>query len=208
MTYEKYCKSRDMAWDILIDHKITTLPVRIAPLMEEMGITLQSFAAAAPVLAELGLSEQVKGCDGYAAHIGSTTLVYYDDTRPTRRVRYTLAHELGHLCLGHIPRTDNGRLPIILPEQEQQANSFAARLLAPACVLWGLGLHTAYDISSECGISMAAAKVREQRMATLYQREAMWLRTKGHSCFCCTPKERQLYEQFAVYIQRWAKRAS
>lgn len=213
MTYNQYKVSRDMAWDILIDHTITTLPVHIAPLMEELGITLQTFSEAAPVLETLGVADRTQGRDAYTVRIKNGALVCYNDARPMRRIRFTLAHELGHLCLGHITPA-SGREDVLLhlvsanPDNEAQADAFAARLLSPACVLWGLGLHTAQEIAAVCDISITAAQVRERRMAVLYQREAEWLRAKGYSCFCSSPKERQLYEQFAPYIRQWAARVS
>ncbi len=57
-----------------------------------------------------------------------------------RNICLSLAHELGHCLMhngnglyNHEPsETDN---PI-----EQEANVFASRILAPACVLWGIGV--------------------------------------------------------------------
>lgn len=54
---------------------------------------------------------------------------------------------------------------------EQAANVFASRLLAPACVLWGCGVHTPEQIAALCSISLPAARFRAARMAELYERE-------------------------------------
>ena len=83
---------------------------------------------------------------------------------------------------------------------EQAANVFASRLLAPACVLWGCGVHTPEQIAELCSISLPAARFRAARMAELYEREQDFLMTRGRSCFLLSPLERQVYEAFADYI--------
>lgn len=83
---------------------------------------------------------------------------------------------------------------------EQAANVFASRLLAPACVLWGCGVHTPEQIAALCSISLPAARFRAARMAELYERERAFLMTRGRSCFLLSPLERQVYEAFADYI--------
>jgi Zn-dependent peptidase ImmA (M78 family) len=54
--------------------------------------------------------------------IGEDPLVLLNLGTPAERQRFTLAHELGHMVMHQVPH----------PEQEKQANSFAAELLMPA----------------------------------------------------------------------------
>lgn len=68
---------------------------------------------------------------------------------------------------------------------------FAIRLLSPACVLWGLNLHTAEEIAEYCDISLQAASYRAERMAELYRRNR----------FLRSPVERTLYKQFEPFIK-------
>lgn len=79
------------------------------------------------------------------------------DSVPIRR--YTLIHELGHIYLKHLLHDGKfgrsfGIQRIPKTPEEYQAERFAIDILAPACVLWGLNLHTAEDISEMCNISM------------------------------------------------------
>lgn len=90
------------------------------------------------------------------------------------RQRFTAAHELGHIMLGHV-----GKYKLVNREPspndnpiEQAANVFASRLLAPACVLWGCNIHTADEIAVNCKISRQAAEYRAARMEILYKRNA------------------------------------
>lgn len=105
--------------------------------------------------------------------------------------RYTIIHELGHVYLGH-PLVDGKyfRTFNVNDANEYEAERFAIDVLAPACVLWGLDLHTAKDISEACNISLTAAQRRAERMAVLYQRNR----------FLTSPLERQVFEQFKPFI--------
>ena len=109
------------------------------------------------------------------------------------RQRFTTAHELGHILLGHV-----GQSPVVNREPqatdnpiEQAANVFAARLLAPACVLWGCGVRSAADIERLCHVSRQAAEYRMERMRILYARNR----------FLTSPLEGAVYRQFEEYIK-------
>lgn len=78
------------------------------------------------------------------------------------------------------------------PEIETEADMFASRLLAPACVLWGLDLHTVDEIAKVCNISKKAAQARADRMATLYKRNK----------FLTNPIEREVFNNFREFINQ------
>lgn len=123
---------------------------------------------------------------------GSVTYILLKrDTIPA--MRYTTAHELGHIVLGHTLKNGKiGRTFIMDDEQEYQAERFAIDILAPACVLWGLDLHTAKDISKVCNISERAAQIRAERMEVLYKRNK----------FLTSPLECKVFQQFRQFISR------
>lgn len=75
---------------------------------------------------------------------------------------------------------------------EQEANVFAARILAPACVLWGINARTPEDIMRICNISREAAEYRAVRMIELYKRNK----------FLTSQLERRVYMQFQDYIAK------
>ena len=106
--------------------------------------------------------------------------------------RFTVAHELGHILLGHILVTGTKyRTFAKRDEEEQAADMFAARLLAPACVLHELQATTAEQIAKICNISMQAAKHRAERMQVLEARNKYYLH----------PLERKVREQFDSFIK-------
>ncbi len=181
MNYKKYQQTRDKAWQILIDYNIKELPISVSALCEEMGIKVR-------------LYEPKNGNDGCCGIRFGKPRIFVSKNCSSERRRFTIAHELGHILLGHVGKyelvnrepsgTDN---PI-----EQEANVFASRLLAPACVLWGCGVKTAEDIQRLCGISRQAAEYRMARMKLLYERNK----------FLTSPLERRVYAQFEEYIEK------
>lgn len=183
--YGVYKKARNASWQALIDNKVNSLPVDIVRIIRDNGIKLLKNGQA---------KELRSGEAGISIFDGNHWFIVYDDTMPLGRKRFTVAHELGHILLGHPlvagfhARTRGNNLP----QTESEANIFASRFLAPACVLWGLNIHTAADISQICEISKEAAKIRAKRMAELYKR----------NMFLTSPLEKRVYLQFKEFIDK------
>ena len=120
--------------------------------------------------------------------------VFFDSSLPTGRQRFTVAHEIGHLILGHVGRgmaTVENREPTETERaEEQQANQFAARLLAPAYVLHEIAAITPEAIQELCGISRQAAEFRAERTQELERRNRYY----SH------PLEQQVLKQFKVCV--------
>lgn len=77
-------------------------------------------------------------------------VVIYNDNHAKSRIRFTLAHEIGHIILGHTA---------LSPHCEQQANAFAANLLAPLPLIYYYHCQSASDISQKFGLSAPAADI-------------------------------------------------
>lgn len=189
MDYTKYQHSRDAAWQILLDQHVTELPVRISKLCENMEIDVR--------LADLSGGDS----DGYTVIVDCHPVIVVNDQCTVARQRFTAAHELGHIVLGHV-----GKYTLVNREPspdddpiEQQANVFAARLLAPAIVLRELGVTSAEEIARICDISRQASEFRWARLRLLYEREQTFLRERGYSCFGLHPLEREVQQQFAAF---------
>lgn len=132
---------------------------------------------------------------GRSYYNGEKWAIVYDDSMPCTAIRYTLAHELGHIFLGHplskkkYMSMGNG---IYKAEcSERQADYFAERLLCPACVLWALELESAEQIAELCQVELSVAERRYKRLEEL--------RKKGK--FLTHPLERELLENFIPYIE-------
>ena len=189
MSYKNYQNARDAAWRLLLDCGADRLPVDLNPICKRLGVRVFRYQSVR------GLPDVARTTDGMTFFHRGEPVILYDQSKSPERIRFTVAHELGHLILGHVSpgqRTTMNREPT--PEDspvETAANQFAARLLAPACVLWGLELHTAEEIAALCHISKQAAQFRAERMAILYERDK----------FLSSPLEQQVYRQFQSFIQ-------
>ena len=180
MDYRKYQISRNLAGEILLREGVTELPVKVGALCRSMGIGLKYYTP-------------MDDNDGYSTIIDGRGVIFVSDRCIQARQRFTAAHELGHILLGHV-----GKYQLVNREPsskdnpiEQEANVFASRLLAPACVLWALNARTPEEIAALCQISYQAASYRAERMALLYQRNK----------FLSSPLERQVYQQFLPFIR-------
>lgn len=185
MNYGVYQNVRDAAWHCLLDAGITELPVSVTKIAQHFEVNIIKNSVH-PWLepSQSGISFQAE--DG-------TWVVVYDDSDAIGRKRFTIAHELGHILLGHPLREGEQHTRVFIkerPQVETEADMFAARILSPDCVLWALDLHTAEEIMERCQISYTAAQIRAERMKILYARQM----------FLTSPIERKVFEAFKPWI--------
>ena len=184
MDYGKYKNARNASWQCILDYNINSLPVIVTNIIRQSDNI------------KLMKNSEVKKLpnDKSGITIKKKDIFYiiYRDTEPSRRCRFTIAHELGHIFLGHLLiNTPVYRTFAVRNDNESAANVFARNLLAPACVLHELKVFTARDIANLCNISLEAATYREKRMRELEMRNAWYLH----------PMEEQVYKQFEMYIK-------
>ena len=185
MTYGIYKDVRDSTWLCLLCAHIDRLPVDVLKIARTAGVR---------VIRNSSVWELLPGEHGKSYFDGNRWIVIYNDARSVVDSRLTVAHELGHIFLGHELRhasyTGVNEFQA-KPKSEQQADVFATRLLCPACVLWGLGLQSPQQIALYCRVPLAVATDRAKRMELLYSRNQ----------FLSSPAEKELYQQFCPYLQ-------
>lgn len=183
--YGLYKHARNATWQLLIDCDIRSLPINIIDVCNNSDID---------VIKNSSVGELRMGEIAVSILDGDKWYIVYDDTMSKQRSRFSIAHELGHIYLGHplIAGYHARTIDKSKPETEVQADIFASRFLAPACVLWGLNIHTAEDIMHICNISRQAAEIRAERMKLLYERQK----------FLTSPLERTVYNNFLDYINK------
>lgn len=196
MNYENYKHARDRAWQILIDCEIDRMPVAVDAITRHLGIHAHTYSKSKAIMQKLKLEKLAERTDGFCMRWNGEYHVFYNDILPVPRQRFTIAHEIGHIVLGHVPEgnyTLRNREPSAhdMPE-ETQANQFATRLLAPACVLHELRAFEPARIAELCNISITAATFRAERMKLLERRQKYYL----------SPLERAVKQRFQTFLDQ------
>lgn len=186
--YAKYKDARDKAWAFLIQNNIVQFPFDIKAVIKNLGIALSSYQQSKDFFSLLG----VKPADAAAGYdIDGKVYIFYQDMTDQRVLRFSLAHELGHVVTGNlmIPgETEN-------PDKEKEANVFARCVLMPMIVIKHHDLSTAEAISDFFGTSLPAAEIRLERYLMLKAR-------RGGKDFLQSPLERQYYEMYKEAIKQ------
>ena len=135
------------------------------------------------------------GEDAKSYFNGHSWIVIYNDKNPVDISRFAIAHELGHFFLGH-DMTYSTYADVQKFGQkttaEAQADAFALRLLAPACIIKELDLHTSEEIAKTCSIPLTIAKERANRMKDLYEKDM----------FFKNPLETEVCSNFHSYLKK------
>lgn len=159
-----------MAYRALLARMVTDLPVHPLPMLRACRNTrVMSFAQAAEALSMRPefLDALLDGADaitfrepgedpGLAPEYARYIVIYRPEGNPAR-LRFTLAHELGHRILGHTGHS---------PREEREADTFASHLLCPQPALERLarrGVLTAEMVSATCYVTCACARQLSQR---------------------------------------------
>lgn len=115
------------------------------------------------------LCESQSGCTYYDVSNDRYLVLFNSSTANNNvigRIRWTLAHELGHVVLNHLPYIAE---PLIAehnfnnlsnPELEAEADYFAAAFLCPMPLFDQLHIQSASDIQNTFGLSYEASEVR------------------------------------------------
>jgi len=124
-------RAQQMARELLLSQKTVRLPISVERLSFERNVVIDSLEHYC-VMTDSTMQQLCAGNDAVLKD-GCTlvrrqgnkniyVILYNARTGPVRRQSFTLAHEVGHIYLGH--QEDD-------PESERQANAFAAELLLP-----------------------------------------------------------------------------
>ena len=108
---------------------MNSLPLQVSDIASKLNIGLYKYSQNKELLIKSGLSYlmQAKGF-AYMSPVGKL-MIFFDDSQSRQEIRYTIAHELGHILLGHVDsRNPRGRLlEPSNPKLEREADSFALR---------------------------------------------------------------------------------
>ncbi|MGN7192843.1 ImmA/IrrE family metallo-endopeptidase [Bacillus mycoides] len=171
ITQPNYTFAEKTAFDLLEKHNILTLPVSLKDIYNNydnlMIISYSEYAkkhklSLDDIINSFGSAD---GCCHYRpTQRGDYIILYNDCIENSGRIRWTIAHELGHYFLKHNEIT--GQLLMARNSMseseyscfEKEADCFARTLLAPPPVLIELGAYRSpYDLMNLCNISYTAA---------------------------------------------------
>lgn len=186
MYYSIYKNVRNDAWNCLIDHGIDRLPVDVLKIARDCNIRV------------------IKNChvdilqpeeDAKAFFYEQKWYIIYNENNDVSVTRFAIAHELGHIFLGHDlthAKYENVREFGKKSKAEQQSDIFATRLLCPACIIMNLGITSAEEISDTCRVPLKVARIRAHRMKELYKKNK----------FFSNDLEKAVFENFRDYVSQ------
>lgn len=102
-------------------------------------------------------------------------LILYNADMNTGRIRWTLAHEIGHIYIGHLEVIEGAEIAYneqrgFYDQFESEADYFAWNLLAPLPIMREMGIRSASEIRATYGLSTQAAALQ-------YDRYTKWCRS-------------------------------
>ena len=140
--------------EMFIQFDVRNIPIDCYEIAMKMGIILKPYS----ILKENGLMKALEiSDDGFCLlqqeEVGPFSLgqwyIFYNDSKPPKRIRFTLMHEIAHIVLDHIEPSDLA---------EAEANFFAKYALAPPPLVHKmlpddyLELGNSFDLSNECAM--------------------------------------------------------
>lgn len=150
----RYQYAREKAIDTLIEYGTNSLPISVKKISNNLPIKIL-FNTYSHLIRHQGFTysevcRAYKSEDGAAILNGDTYCILYNDMdRSSQRIRFTLAHELGHIILGHLEfdaclcRLSDYEYDVL----EKEANQFASQLLSPEPLIYDI-LKTSHSIST------------------------------------------------------------
>ena len=183
--YGIYRNIRNSSWQCLLDFKIDALPVDILKIAHNADVR---------VIKNSSVNVLFPDESGRSYYDGKKWYIIYEDNTPVEHARFTIAHELGHIFLGHqlqYVKYSHAQAVASVAVAEKQADQFAIRLLCPACVLWSLNINSAEQLSEVCKVDISVAHKRMKRLKALYVRNN----------FLTSHLEKEVYKNFDEYIR-------
>lgn len=100
-------------------------------------------------------------CDGFTFRDAHGLQVVVSSYSPPARLNFTLAHELGHISMGHVPKDGRTTLSGMPFHCEYDANRFAAELLVPkAMLIKAYAIYAYRDLPNVFQVSEAVIALR------------------------------------------------
>lgn len=179
MTKIRYKHIQSIANNVFISCKLNSYPIDLFLLFKHFkNCRVVSYSAH---MKKFNLTEKEtishfgsdEGCTIYNP-LKDRYIIFYNDLdtyfKVPERVRWTLAHELGHVLLEHNKISDKTKIfrSTLSDDEyswmEAEANRFASLLLANPIILDKLNISSEADIKKYCNLSLEASKYRYENL--------------------------------------------
>lgn len=155
---------------------IQSLPVDPFHIADRLGIEIMTYSEAEELFPLMIWKLRAKQIDAIICqpdYLTDEQYILYDDSRPADRIRFTIAHEIGHFRLGHlsvlVERKYRFSYNKLSDPIEQEAEEFAGELLRPPLLLALVKIEDPPSIQDVCNVSYSAATIGSTRIQKLKQ---------------------------------------
>ena len=156
------------AIDLMSKLNIKTYPVKICQYIDKLPnckiSTYSEFCTRSNITIENAIN-QLGSSDAVIIKNKDKYILFYNNFQKNKqRILWSLAHEIGHMILGHLTDSDctisSGLSKKKYKQYEAEANMFAAELLSNLFILHAFNVNSAEDIASICFLSKEASNNR------------------------------------------------
>lgn len=159
---------------VFIDRDIKTFPVDPFQLLESYNIKIYTYSE---------LKEKNEALHDMCINYSDDAFRYegivcYNEQKTINRIRFSLAHELGHIVLGHLSDEK---------EKEVEANYFASNFLSPRMAIHYANCKNVNDVAK-------IFKLSEQASRNAFDDYRRWRR--NISAYGMSTIDKQMYEHF------------
>nr|DAI01671.1 MAG TPA: IrrE protein [Caudoviricetes sp.] len=174
MSSPDYKKVHKTVKSVLREYNITSFPIDPKEILRKSGVRCLSYSEIKqfPEFEDRVATLLEFDVDAVCIKVDKRYLVLYNDTVAYEdRIRFTLAHELGHIKLGHLDDKPNGwlkRYKTVYSKDpiEKESDAFAAELLAPTVLAYLTNLDV-YDVQNIFHVSFSCANIVAKNASTL-----------------------------------------
>lgn len=154
----RYDEIREAVVNLIEDYGIRSYPFSVVDLIERIGIKLIKYSSLPNGVQSMLLALRPNALTRIEIFQGTQSVtIFYNDAHPITRIRFTLAHELAHVVLGHI-NSDADQL-------EAEADIFANYLLGPAPIVIRDSCNSAEAIMEDFNVGYKCARSIQDRTA-------------------------------------------